>query len=203
MSRNAKETSTSHFFGVGMQNTLNGFNIGGAIRALGCFGGSYLAVSGNRYKSRVSDFRCMDTELYRKNVPIFLGSNTLTPFIPYDSEIVVLELGDGSDNIIDFVHPRRAMYVFGPEDGAVDLNEFEGQKVHKVFIPSHMCLNLAASVYVTLYDRISKSKIYNVENTLCPNCGKDHWKINNENNLDGTIAYHCNACGHDWNMPNV
>lgn len=203
MSRNSKETNYTNFCGVGLYNTLNGFNIGSAIRAAGAFNASFVAVSGQRYKSRSSDFRCMDTELARKRIPIFMGVDSLIPFVPYETEIVLLERDDTAVSLPDFVHPRRALYVFGPEDGAIDATVFKDMPTKKVYIPSEYSMNLAACVYMTLYDRIAKKKSFNVDVIKCPSCGSDHTKSLSELTEDGKIGMHCNACSHDWQLEGV
>jgi hypothetical protein len=32
---------------------------------------------------------------------------------------VAVEVRDSSESLVDFVHPERALYVFGPEDGSI------------------------------------------------------------------------------------
>ena len=198
MSKKAKETNETHFFGVGLWEPKNQWNIGAVMRSMGCFGGSFLAVSGNRYKQQIGDFRNMDTEFARKRIPCFLGVNSILDFIPYDSEIVVLERTSNSISLHEFEHPRRATYVFGPEDGAVPTDEFGDHKFTSVHIPSNGSLNLSAACYITLYDRIMKSDSFVVDNCKCPNCGSVYLKDGCELNEQGEMNYHCNACGHDW-----
>jgi tRNA(Leu) C34 or U34 (ribose-2'-O)-methylase TrmL len=197
MSQNSKETSYTQYAAVALQNPLNGFNIGGALRATGAYNGSFLVTSGTRYKSRNSDFRPMDAEMARKRMPVFLGVNDLSPFVPYDCEVVVIERDATSQNLVDFVHPRRALYVFGPEDGAVDTKFIpEGMTFHKVYIPSSYSLNLSACVYTVLYDRQAKSKIWETTRVICPTCGSDHTKELTPE--ESGVGYHCNACGAEW-----
>lgn len=196
MSQNKKETSYTQYAAVALQNPLNGFNIGGALRATGAYNGSFLVSSGTRYKSRNSDFRPMDAEMARKRMPVFLGVADLSPFVPYDCEIVLIERDATSQSLVDFVHPRRALYVFGPEDGAVDTKFLpEGTPYHKVYIPSEYSLNLSACVYTVLYDRKAKSKIWDVNPIHCPRCNSDHTKELTE---EVGVGYHCNACGNEW-----
>ena len=53
------------------------------------------------------------------------------------------------------MHPARAFYIFGPEDGTLDPARFKAvQEV--IYVPTHGCMNLAASVNVILYDRLAK-----------------------------------------------
>jgi tRNA C32,U32 (ribose-2'-O)-methylase TrmJ len=53
------------------------------------------------------------------------------------------------------VHPENAVYVFGPEDGSIP-PVFRRHCHRFVSIPSKHCLNLAAAVYIVLYDRNQK-----------------------------------------------
>jgi tRNA C32,U32 (ribose-2'-O)-methylase TrmJ len=75
--------------------------------------------------------------------------------VPFDCVPVAIELIDGAQSLVDYEHPERAMYVFGPEDGTL------GQKVlgwcrDVVYVPTARCMNLAATVNVVLYDRLAK-----------------------------------------------
>ncbi len=70
---------------------------------------------------------------------------------------VAVELLPGSESLVDFVHPDNAYYLFGPEDG--DLSPMYRRRCHKfVHVPTvdGMCMNLAATVNVVLYDRMAK-----------------------------------------------
>ena len=58
-------------------------------------------------------------------------------------------------NLKDFRHPERAFYVFGPEDGSLTEKTLSiCQDV--VYVPTKASMNLAATVNVVLYDRLSK-----------------------------------------------
>lgn len=197
MAQNSRETSETHYCGVGLWNPKNGFNIGGALRACGCLGGSFMVVSGSRYKEFKSDFRNMDTEFARKRIPLFMGVDNLESFVPYDCFPVILERVEGAVSLVDFEHPRRAFYIFGPEDGGVPAEVFA--KAPRVYVPTHGSLNLASSVYLTLYDRLSKSSSYIVDRESCPKCGSTHLGSARELTETNEMVYHCNGCGHDWN----
>jgi len=72
---------------------------------------------------------------------------------------VGVEVLPGAEMLPNFEHPENALYVFGPEDGG--LTRIERALCHKfVFIPMKHCANLAASVYLILYDRLLK-RIWN------------------------------------------
>jgi hypothetical protein len=68
---------------------------------------------------------------------------------------VAVELTPGSENLIEFEHPEKALYVFGPEDGS--LPSVALRHCHRfVKIPTSHCTNLSAAIYTVLYDRHSK-----------------------------------------------
>lgn len=56
----------------------------------------------------------------------------------------------------EFEHPEKAIYIFGAEDGTVLQNVIDKADA-AVYAPTVGCMNLAASVNVLLYDRLSKS----------------------------------------------
>lgn len=198
MAHNKKETPDTMFCGIGLYNPRNGYNIGGVIRAIGAFNASFLATSGNRYKELKSDFRNMDTEMARKKIPCFIGVNSLHDFIPHDCVPVAIEKNGVDDqSLTDFVHPRRAFYIFGPEDGSVP-NDLLNVCKHKVYVPTSS-LNLQVCVHIVLYDRLFKmmnTEVETVDCPECPECGSNHCKeVENPPVYTGNVWYHCNACG--------
>lgn len=79
------------------------------------------------------------------------------PFDQFDRVVpVAVELVPGAESLVDFEHPENAIYVFGPEDGS--LTSVTLRHCHRfVKIPTRHCVNLAAAVYLVLYDRMVKS----------------------------------------------
>ncbi len=68
---------------------------------------------------------------------------------------VAVELRKNAEMLPHFVHPEKALYVFGPEDGSID--QVLLRHCHRfVVIPTAHCVNLAAAVYIILYDRMVK-----------------------------------------------
>jgi tRNA(Leu) C34 or U34 (ribose-2'-O)-methylase TrmL len=68
---------------------------------------------------------------------------------------VAVEVRPGSESLIEFEHPDRALYVFGAEDGS--LARAVLRHCHRfVIIPTRHCTNLSAAVYTVLYDRHAK-----------------------------------------------
>jgi tRNA(Leu) C34 or U34 (ribose-2'-O)-methylase TrmL len=67
----------------------------------------------------------------------------------------VVDLIEGATSLPDYIHPERAFYIFGPEDGTLDPARYGAVK-DVVYVPTQGCMNLAASVNVILYDRLAK-----------------------------------------------
>ena len=99
-----------------------------------------------------------DVELRQFDYPFEHFDRTVTP--------VAIELVDNSECLMDFEHPENAVYVFGPEDGSIP--QVMRQHCHRfVKIPTRHCTNLAAAVYIVMYDRAYKHYLmYNDKPTL-------------------------------------
>jgi tRNA(Leu) C34 or U34 (ribose-2'-O)-methylase TrmL len=167
--------------------------MGAVMRAAGCFDASFLVAQGTRFKESKADFRNMDVEQARKRMPCFIGVNDVMDFVPYDTQIVVLERCAGATSLPDFKHPRRAFYIFGPEDGAVP-PEVIAKAHHTVYVPSSGSMNLGACAYTVLYDRVAKSKDFAGNQPDCPKCGNYFTKV-----VDGS-NWKCCACDHQFTV---
>jgi tRNA(Leu) C34 or U34 (ribose-2'-O)-methylase TrmL len=129
-------------------------NVGAIVRAASCFDAKQVWWTGNRVKldegqrlpreERMKGYA--DVELRQFDYPFehFKGA---TP--------IAIELLPNSECLCDFVHPENAVYVFGPEDGSIE-PVFRRHCHRFVSIPTKHCTNLAAAVYLVLYDRMIK-----------------------------------------------
>jgi tRNA(Leu) C34 or U34 (ribose-2'-O)-methylase TrmL len=134
-------------------------NVGAALRACSCFGVKQLWFSGNRVsmepqakgkdrlprEERMKGYKDVDM----RNFDYF--------FEQFDRDVtpVAVELRQNAELLPQFVHPEKALYVFGPEDGSID--QVLLRHCHRfVVIPTAHCVNLAAAVYLVLYDRMQK-----------------------------------------------
>ena len=108
------------FFVVALEAPKNAINIGSAVRALECYGGSFLVYTGRKHSPRV----CSNTFKTDRHYPVmFTGNANLWNFIPYDCVPVAVELSPGARALPDYTHPERAFYIFGPEDGSVSIED--------------------------------------------------------------------------------
>jgi tRNA(Leu) C34 or U34 (ribose-2'-O)-methylase TrmL len=137
------------YFSVGLDNPKTPANIGGVLRACGCYGAAMLAVRGTRFHRDGTD-----TQKQWRHMPL-LQVEDLAGVIPFGCIPVAVDLVAGATNLVGFTHPERAFYVFGAEDGTL------GERVLswcplRVMVPTRFCMNLAACVNVVLFDRMAK-----------------------------------------------
>lgn len=137
------------FAAIGLDRCKSRENLGGVLRAAGCYGAGLVVLSGGRMGRYATD-----TMRAYKHMPCIEAEDLLAT-MPYGAEPVVVELTERSRSIVNFVHPDAAFYIFGPEDGSV--SDAIMNRVSRVIqIPTTHCMNLAATVNVVLYDRMAK-----------------------------------------------
>lgn len=136
-------------------------NLGGAVRAAATLNASAVWWTGNRVDlvGKKGKERIPREERLREYSHIKWGQvNDLKVFdearLRHLTPVCV-EITPGAESLTYFEHPENALYVFGPEDGS--LGPAHMRHCHKfVQIPSKGCVNLAAAVYIILYDRLNK-----------------------------------------------
>ena len=142
---------TRGYAAIGLHQPKDPLNVGEALRAAGCYGAAMLAASGKRYqRSRT------DTQKAYKHMPLF-QCDDLRLLVPFDCVPVAVDLIEGAQSLVDYKHPERAFYIFGPEDGTLGADVLKWCR-DVVYVPTKHCMNLAATVNVVLYDRASKTR---------------------------------------------
>lgn len=136
---------------IGLVRPKDVHNIGGVLRAAYCYGAAMVAVQGDRTPVRSHQ----DTPQAWKHIPVLRG-NYLRDMIPFDAVPVAVDLVEDAVELPAFQHPQRAFYVFGPEDGTLGASTLEWCQ-RRVMIPTKVCMNLAATVNVILYDMMAKA----------------------------------------------
>lgn len=137
---------------VALDNPKSGENVGGAMRACGVYGAAQIVIAGPRFK-RFKKFPT-DTQHAYRFVPT-LEVDDVFVALPHDCVPVAIEFLQDGISLIAYKHPKRAFYIFGAEDATL------GRRILSrcrdvVFVPTKMCMNLAATVNVVLYDRMAK-----------------------------------------------
>ncbi|MDF6015289.1 RNA methyltransferase [Vibrio harveyi] len=138
---------------IGLYNPKSPTNVGAVLRAAGCYDAAQVRYNGTRY-SRAVKFQT-DTQNSQERIQL-VEMEDLTANVADDVEIVCVELVVGATALPQFTHPKNAIYVFGPEDGSLP-QEMVDKAHHVVYVPTHGCMNLAATVNVVLYDRMAKT----------------------------------------------
>ena len=131
-------------------------NIGGVLRASGCYGVSLVVIGGPR-PARLAGL-ATDTQKAWRHIPHVLVPDVFDA-LPYDCVPVAVDLINGAQALPEYTHPERAFYIFGAEDATLGKSVVERCR-DKVFVPTgKLCMNLAATVNVVLYDRMAKQRL--------------------------------------------
>ena len=138
---------------IGLINPKSPENVGMVMRAAGCYAATEVFYTGERFNRARKFFT--DTKNVHEKIPLQATDDLLT-IIPSNTKIIAVELIEGATPLIQFEHPERAFYIFGPEDGSITQTILDACD-HVVYIPTIGCMNLAATVNVVLYDRLAKS----------------------------------------------
>lgn len=137
---------------IGLHHPKDKANVGGAMRAAYAYGAQMLAVAGARNDCVR---HATNTPSAWKHMPTFV-TDDLHGMIPFDCIPVAVDLVEGAIPLPSYQHPARAFYIFGPEDGTLGKAVLDWCP-QRVMVPTRMCMNLAATVNVILYDRIAKA----------------------------------------------
>lgn len=138
---------------IGLHNPKNPTNVGAVLRAAGCYNATQVRYNGTRY-NRAAKFQT-DTKHAHERIDL-VEMHDLTAELADGVEIVCVELALGAVPLPHFIHPEKAIYVFGPEDGSLPQDVVD-KAHHVVYVPTTGCMNLAATVNVVLYDRLAKT----------------------------------------------
>jgi len=140
------------YFGIGIQNTKTEANIGTLWRSASIMGASFIFTIGRRYKKQASD-----TMVSWRHIPLYTYE-TFEEFhksMPYDCQLVGIELDSKSTPISAFKHPERAIYLLGAEDHGLT-DEALKKCIHIVQLPGDYCMNVSVAGSIVMYDRLIK-----------------------------------------------
>lgn len=145
---------TRGFAAIGLHRPKTGHNIGGVLRAAMCYDAASVTISGERIGGDQIRHATNTIKAHR-HIPVMRGE--LHDLVPYGAVPIAVDLVDDAIPLDEFVHPHSAFYIFGPEDGTLGSTILDWCP-HKIMIPTRMCMNLAATVNVVLYDRQAKQR---------------------------------------------
>jgi len=113
-----------------------------------------IAISGVRAVQHLNHIPT-DTRKVVRHLPV-LKVDDLKDVIPHDCIPIAVDIIEDAKPLQSFCHPDRAFYIFGAEDATLGHRVLSWCK-DVVFVPTNGCMNLAATVNVVLYDRMSKA----------------------------------------------
>ena len=149
-----KSTLTERGYAViALDRPNHGVNVGHTLRAALGFS-ARMVILGE--KAPTINIRKLSTDPGRayRHVPV-LEVDDIFEAMPNDCTPVAIELTDDAVDLTTFVHPERACYIFGPENGSVSPEILEKCQL-VVKIPTTMSLNLGMTVNIVMYDRLAK-----------------------------------------------
>ena len=140
------------YFGVAAWHPKTGVNIGTLWRSAAILDAAFIATIGRRYPRQASD-----TTKTPRHTPLwhFDTPEDFWEHVPDGCCPIAVEIDARAKPLTTFVHPERAVYILGPEDGSLpDLIVKRAYAV--VQIPGAYCFNLAVAGSIVMYDRIAK-----------------------------------------------
>lgn len=151
---------------IGLSNPKSPDNVNSVRRAAGNYRVDSILYTGTRYP-RALKLKQGTLNINRdvsKNIPV-TASIDLINDKPENMQIVCVEFAEGAIPLPGFQHPDNAFYIFGPEDGNLKQSIID-RADSVVYVPTVGCMNMAATVNVVLYDRLSKSSGVHENNEL-------------------------------------
>jgi len=129
-------------------------NVGAALRACACFGLKQLWWTGSRVSLDPVKGERLPREERMKGYQAVALCPCDYPLDRFEAAAVpvAVEVRENSEPLTTFEHPENAVYVFGPEDGAI-LKPWLRLCHRFVHIPANHCLNLSTAVAVVLAHR--------------------------------------------------
>ncbi len=139
---------------VALDRPTDPVNVGHALRAAFCFDARMVIIGGEAAGIKLPKLHTDPMRSYR-HIPVIRSKNPLDA-VPEGASLVAVEMCEEAEALMDFNHPERACYVFGPENGSIS-QAILNRSAHKVMIPTMASLNLGMIVNIVLYDRLAKS----------------------------------------------
>jgi len=139
---------------IGLLTPKIAANVGGVLRAAGCYGAKIVFYTGNRYDS--GKMLITDPQKIHRHLPL-INVDNLKQVVPFNCVPVAVDLIPNAIPLPQYKHPERAFYIFGPEDGTLGQQTLEWCR-DVIYVPTNGCMNLAATVNVVLYDRMNKGR---------------------------------------------
>ncbi len=140
------------YYAIGVYRGKTEHNIGTLWRSAFILGASYIFTVEKKYKKQTSD-----VVRTWSRIPLFHYDNfdELLKNIPHDCRLIGVEITGDAQELHEFEHPKRAIYILGSED--VGLPQEIIDKCHMVIrLQGNSSMNVGVTGSIVCYDRISK-----------------------------------------------
>ncbi len=124
-------------------------NLGGVLRAAAVYEAAMIVVHAPRFADKTTD-----TTKVHRHIPLLI-TDDLFNHLPLETTAVAVDFIEDAEPLHEYSHPERAFYIFGGENRTLD-EKITSRCQDRVFIPTSVSMNLAATVNVVLYDRAAK-----------------------------------------------
>ena len=166
------------FFGIGAEKIHKPMNLGSLFRSAHAFGANFLFTISATYSR--SSVRLSDTSDAFLHVPFYSFPNLNEAVFPDKCDLVGVEFIEDAIDLPSFYHPQRAVYILGPERGALSPDLLEKCN-YIIKIPTKFCLNVGLAGAIIMYDRVKSLGNYSRKSVTLP--GKPE-------KLDGQVYGH-------------
>jgi tRNA G18 (ribose-2'-O)-methylase SpoU len=141
------------YFGIGIMNGKTIENLGTLWRSANLFEAQFIFTIGKRYKKQASD-----TMKSHRHIPLYHYESFEDFYknIPYDCQLIGIELDEKSKPIKNFCHPERCVYLLGAEDNGLT-KEVLQKCTHIIQLPGRNSMNVAVAGSIVMYDRNMKN----------------------------------------------
>lgn len=152
--------NTGGYYAIGVFNPKTEHNIGTLWRSAYVLGAAYIFTVGKRYKKQTSDV----TKTWAR-IPYFHYDtlDDLLNNIPYDCQLIGIELTENAGWLHEMEHPKRAIYLLGSEDQGLPESVLDRCR-QVIRLPGNSSLNVAVTGSIVLHDRVTKVSVALPEN---------------------------------------
>lgn len=142
------------FFGIGIYHPKSSDNFGTLFRTAQVLNASFVYLIGARFKKQASD-----TMKSWRHVPVYeyVSFEQFKQNLPYDCQLVGIEMCEEALMLDEFSHPERAAYLLGAEDNGLPKSIMD-QAHHLVKLPGERSLNVSVAGSIVAHDRIAKGR---------------------------------------------
>ena len=137
------------YFAIGVESLSKQMNAGNLFRSAHAFGASFVFTIGGIYSPKLAK---SNTSKSISHMPVYNYQNFSDFSRPEGSTLVGIELIDEAINLPNFRHPKKAIYILGPEKGNLSQDILSSCQF-TVKIPTKFCVNLAMAGAIVMYDR--------------------------------------------------